>query len=105
MNFSAIIYKRERNYLHKKMELNDLEKRIADIESRNRVVEADKSWETSVARKILVAIFTYIVIGLFMTSIAVTKPWISAVVPTLGFLLSTLTFPLFKKIWIDIFRK
>lgn len=64
-------------------------------------VEADKAWETSFARKILVAIFTYVVIGLFMNSISVNRPWLNAIVPTLGFLLSTLTLPIFKKMWID----
>lgn len=83
------------------METNDLEKRISAIEERNRMVEADKAWETSLARKIIIAIFTYAVIGLFMNSISVNSPWLNAIVPTLGFLLSTLTLPVFKKIWID----
>lgn len=87
------------------MELEALEKRIADIETRNGAVEVDKAWETSVARKMLVAIFTYFIIGLFMHSISVANPWVSAAVPTLGFLLSTLTLPIFKKIWVDKFRK
>lgn len=83
------------------MELHDLEKRIEQIETRNKKVEADKAWETSLVRKISVAVLTYIVIGLFMDSISVNQPWTNAIVPTLGFLLSTLTLTIFKKIWID----
>jgi len=87
------------------MEIEGLEKRIADIETRNTLVEADKAWETSMARKIIVAVFTYAVIGLFMMSISVAKPWINAIVPTLGFLLSTLSLPIFKKMWTERYRK
>jgi F0F1-type ATP synthase assembly protein I len=87
------------------MEIVDLEKRIEKIEDRNRKVELDKAWETSLTRKIIVAVLTYIVIGLFMNSISISRPWINAVVPTLGFLLSTLTIAALKSYWIDKFRK
>ena len=87
------------------MDLSDFQKRIKKIEQRNEKVELDKAWETSLFRKLLVAIFTYIVIGLFMSSIAVSRPWLNAIVPTLGFLLSTLTLSVFKKIWIDRLEK
>ncbi len=80
--------------------LNELEKRIIDIERRNKEVEQDKSWETSIARRLLLIIFTYLSIGLYMWAIDVKSPWLNAVVPSLGFLLSTLTLPFFKKIWI-----
>lgn len=87
------------------MELSELENRIKKIEERNKIVEMDKAWETSIARKVIIAVFTYAVIGLFMGSISIAKPWINAIVPTLGFLLSTLSLPLFKKIWVRRNRK
>ena len=34
--------------------IKELEKRINDIEKRNRRVEGDKAWETSTLRKILI---------------------------------------------------
>jgi hypothetical protein len=81
------------------MDIQDLEKRIEKIEERNRRVEEGKSWETSWTRKILVAIFTYLAISFYLWIIVGINPWINAIVPTVGFLLSTLTFSYFKKLW------
>ncbi len=86
--------------------MNNIEERVEKIERRNRKVEADKAWEGSWIRKIAIMICTYIAIGIFMTVIKVTSPWINAVVPTLGFMLSTLTLPFIKKWWIEnIYKK
>ncbi len=76
-----------------------LEDRIAKIEKRNKNVEEGKAWETSWTRKIVVAIFTYLAIAIYLKFIVGINPWINAIVPTVGFLLSTLTLPYFKKIW------
>lgn len=77
----------------------NLEERIKKIEERNSNVELDKAWETSYSRKILLALFTYIAIALYLNFIVHIDPWINAIVPSVGFLLSTLTLPYFKKLW------
>lgn len=82
-----------------------LEERIAKIEERNKKVEADKSWETSWTRKVLLIVFTYLAIALYLQFIVGINPWINAVVPSIGFLLSTLTLPWFKKIWVKYLYK
>ena len=74
--------------------------RIEYIEKRNNMVESDKSWETSYTRRSLIAVFTYLAIGLYLSAISISQPWINAIVPSIGFLLSTLTLPLFKKLWL-----
>lgn len=79
--------------------INELEKRIEKIESRNKKVELNKAWETSLTRRILVALFTYLAIALYLKFILGIDPWINAIIPTVGFLLSTLTLPFFKKFW------
>ena len=79
--------------------LKELEQRISKIETRNEKVEKDKEWETSYTRKILIAIFTYLAIALYLKFIVGIDPWINAIVPSVGFLLSTLTLPYFKKLW------
>ncbi len=79
----------------------DLEKRIEIIEKRNARVELDKAWETSWTRRLVLIITTYLSIGLFMVFIDVQKPWVNAIVPSIGFFLSTLTLPLFKKWWLS----
>ncbi len=79
--------------------INDLEKEISAIKARNKRVETDKAWETSWTRKFLLATFTYLGIGFYLRAINIDKPWLNAIVPSVGFLLSTLTLPVFKKIW------
>lgn len=78
----------------------DVEKRLEAIEQRNRRVELDKAWETSWTRKIIIAIFTYITIVLFFFVAQLPKPFINSIVPTAGFVLSTLSLPLLKRLWI-----
>lgn len=77
----------------------NLEERVAKIEARNKRVEADKAWEGSWTRKSLIALFTYLAIALYMKFVLGINPWINAIVPTVGFLLSTLTMSWFKEMW------
>lgn len=79
---------------------------IEGIKERNKRVEVDKAWEVSITRRIIIALMTYIIIVIFLWSIDVSKPWLNAIVPTVGFILSTLTLPLFKKFWLNnIYKK
>jgi len=80
--------------------MKTLEKRIEAIEKRNKNVEMDKAWETSLSRKLIIAILTYITIVLFFITANLPKPFINSIVPSIGFVLSTLSLPFFKKIWI-----
>jgi hypothetical protein len=79
--------------------LEDLEKRIEKIESRNKKVEIEKAWETSITRKVLLIITTYALMSLFMNVISVERPFLNAIIPTMGYVLSTLGLPFVKKIW------
>ena len=81
--------------------MNDIEKRILAIEQRNKKVELDKSWETSIARKIIIIILTYIVIVLFFIFADLPNPYINSIVPTAAFVISTLSLLYFKKMWIN----
>ena len=85
--------------------MEELEMRIEKIEERNRKVETDKSWETSWTRKVLIALFTYLAIALYFLFVVKIDPWINAIVPTVGFLLSTLTMSFFKNLWSKYFFK
>jgi hypothetical protein len=76
------------------------EDRLQKIEERNARVEADKAWETSWTRRGLLMLFTYLSVGLYLMAIDVDRPWINAIVPALGFMLSTLTMPYFKRWWL-----
>ncbi|MDD5050505.1 MAG: hypothetical protein PHV93_02055 [Candidatus Pacebacteria bacterium] len=80
-------------------ELEQIKKDIREIKERNTRVEMDKAWETSLSRKILIAVLTYIIVVLFFTFAHLPNPFVNAIVPTLGFLLSTLSISLFKRLW------
>jgi hypothetical protein len=81
-------------------ELDKLINRVNQIEERNKKVEADKAWETSYTRRGSLILFTYIAIGLYLWAIGVSNPWLNAIVPSVGFLLSTLVLPFLKKWWL-----
>ncbi len=81
-------------------EETQLERRIQLIEERNRKVELNKAWETSSARKGGILALTYLVMNLLFWRIGAARPWVDAIIPTLGFFLSSLTFPFLKKIWL-----
>ena len=73
---------------------------IEQIKLRNSRVELDKSWETSNFRKISIAVVTYMFMTVFFYTIGVDMPYINSLVPTFGYLLSTLTLGVIKNIWI-----
>lgn len=79
--------------------IEKLEKEITSIKLRNKSVELDKAWETSWFRRVLIAIFTYLAISIYLSAIYIDRPWLNAIVPTVGFMLSTLTLPYFRKLW------
>ncbi len=80
--------------------MSEIEKRLTAIEQRNKRVELNKAWETSFARKIIITLLTYITIVLFFLIAQLPKPFINSIVPTAGFVLSTLSLPFFKRMWI-----
>lgn len=79
--------------------LQDAEEIIQKLQKRNQSVELNKAWEGSYTRRLLIIIFTYLAISLYLKFIVGINPWINAIVPAIGFVLSTLTLPWFKKQW------
>ena len=78
----------------------DFEKRITDIEERNKRVELDKCWETSWTRKICIMILTYIIVIIY--SYLIRKYdyiFLTSLVPVIGFTLSTLSLKAIRKVW------
>lgn len=82
------------------MSEKDFEKEIAAIKARNKRVETDKAWETSWTRRLCIMVLTYAIVVLYQASIAqVSNVFLSSLVPVMGFLLSTLSLKLIRKIW------
>lgn len=82
-----------------------MKKEIIAIKERNKRVEIDKVWETSKTRRAIITIMTYFIVAIFLLIIKVPYPFLSALVPALGFILSTLTLPYFKSLWVESLRK
>ena len=82
------------------MNNKELEKQLNEIKKRNQRVELDKKWETSYIRRIFIMFITYFVVVIY--SIMIQKMdiiWLSSLVPVIGFLLSTLSLKMIRKIW------
>jgi len=77
-----------------------LEKRIKRLEARNKRVEADKAWETSWVRRLSIMVLRYLVVVFYLHFVVHINPWINALVPVIGFFVSTLTVSLLKKEWL-----
>ena len=80
--------------------IQNLEKEIGVIKERNVRVEADKAWETSGFRILLISLITYIVAALVLYFVGVKNYLLSAFVPTAGYFLSMQSLPAIKRWWI-----
>jgi hypothetical protein len=83
----------------------EIESDIRKIKERNARVEADKAWETSLARRAMIAAATFAIVYVFLLTINASQPALSALVPTIGYMLSTISLPFLKNLWIKNFYK
>jgi hypothetical protein len=81
--------------------LTEIEKELQNIKDRNQKVGAEKAWETSFFRRVSVAVITYIIAAFVFWAIGVGNIFLNALVPTTGYILSTLSVPVLKKWWIN----
>ena len=77
----------------------DIEQRIETIEARNRTVESNKAWETSLIRRVSIAMMTYIVVVIYHLIIGAKNVYIISAVPVIGFILSTLSLQYIRSIF------
>lgn len=80
--------------------ISQLERAVQKLEERNVRVESDKAWEVSAVRRLLITCITYAIAALVLWSIGVEKIFLNALIPTIGYLLSTLSIPTVKRWWI-----
>lgn len=74
---------------------------LEQIEARNRAKELDKAWEVSWTRRLVIAAITYASAVLFLWVINVPQPYLAALVPVGGFILSTLSLAPIKQWWLS----
>jgi hypothetical protein len=80
--------------------LSKIEQAIQSLNERNIRVEAEKSWEVSFFRKALITIITYVIASLVLYIIGAQNFFLSALIPTVGYILSTQSLPVIKRWWI-----
>lgn len=78
-----------------------LAERVSKLEARNAKVEADKAWETSWTRRLAIMALTYLTVVAYFHFVLHVEPWLNALVPVIGFTLSTLTIAVLKNIWLN----
>ena len=83
------------------MTKKNIKNSIQELYERNKRVETDKAWETSFTRRFIIVVVTYLIMGFFLISINAPNPWLNALVPSSAYILSTLTLPFVKKVWLN----
>jgi len=81
-------------------EIEKIKKEIDLIKERNKRVEADKAWEISKTRVAFIVLMTYIITAIVFYFIGVKNFFLNALIPTVGFYLSTQSLPFIKEWWI-----
>lgn len=81
-------------------EIEHLKLEIKKIIERNKKVETDKAWETSLTRRVFIAVSTYILVVVLLISIGAEKPFLTAIVPAVAYLVSTISLTIIKSWWL-----
>lgn len=83
---------------NKEFEILKLE--IQSIKERNSKVEINKAWEVSKTRILFICLITYLVAVTYIYLVRNRGIWLSALIPVIGFYLSTQSLPIVKRFWI-----
>jgi hypothetical protein len=84
-------------------EIKNLKQEISAIKERNSRVEAEKAWEVSATRTFSIALITYAVAAAALFIIGAQNFLAGALIPALGYWLSTWSLPIIKKLWLKKF--
>lgn len=83
----------------------EVEKEISLLKKRNERVEADKAWERSFFRVISIALLTYVTVLFALYLMRVPTPLLNALIPPIGYILSTQSLPFIKRWWVKKFHR
>ncbi len=79
--------------------IEKLEAEVEEILRRNHEVEENKRWETSLFRRLSLLGLTYVCTAVVFHAIGVENYFANALIPTVGYFLSTLALPYLRKYW------
>lgn len=77
-----------------------LEEQVSKLTLQDKYIKMQDRWDKSLTRVILVAINTYIFVGIILLILGVHNVLINAFIPAGAYVLSQQTIPYFKKLWI-----
>lgn len=77
----------------------ELQQAVAELKQRNERKDFEKRWEVGPARTLLIIALTYGCLFCYMWLVNMEAALLSAVVPTVGYALSTLAFPGARDRW------
>ncbi len=80
--------------------IKNLEDKIEAINERNKKVAADKAWETSYFRVLLIAGIIYVIAVKMLYFLGSDNYYLNALVPSIGYIISVQSLPFVKKWWI-----
>ncbi|MFA6042224.1 MAG: hypothetical protein WCV85_03060 [Patescibacteria group bacterium] len=80
--------------------MDTLQAQIAEIQARNARVEADKAWERSWIRRGFIALTTYVFALLWLLVIHSDRPFLTALIPSVGYVLSTISLRSLQQRWL-----
>jgi len=80
-------------------EIEKIKKDLEEIHKRDKLAETDHAWEQSYTRRMIALAFTYLLVVVFMQAADLPDPWKNAFVPTLAYVITNQTLPLFKNLW------
>ena len=81
--------------------LTHLQKEIDELHQRNYEKDRGKEFESSYTRVIFLMFVTYWTLFGYMALIGTSRPFLDAIVPTVGFNISTWSLPHVKELWIQ----
>lgn len=84
--------------------MDDLNKRIINLEIKTKILESDKTWEKSILKRIIELTFIYITSFLFLLVIKRVNKLAACLIPMLSYVIYLFLLNLVKKIWIKKFK-
>ncbi len=84
--------------------MDDLNKRIINLEIKTKILESDKTWEKSILKRIIELAFIYITSFLFLLVIKRVNKLAACLIPMLSYVIYLFLLNLVKKIWIKKFK-
>lgn len=85
--------------------MEDIQKEIDNIKERNRRVEENKAWEISWTRRGFIGFTTYVISSIILILLDNNLSLLNALIPTAGYILSTLSLPFVKEWWLKSYKK